>query len=195
MVCLLPGEFKICLKLWLCAWVIYDRDMSRVYNIMFHSQESNRVWTAVWCWRCEASARATVGPSCLALSWIFRRLWPRLPGQGNTERWTDVAGGVLNDQFDEANQRARETRQPMMTSSNGNIFRVTGHLCGEFTGPRWIPAQRPVTQSFDVFFDLSLNKRLSKQSWSWWFETLSCSLWRHCNAELGERGVISFELI
>ena len=28
---------------------------------------------------------------------------------------------------------------PMMTSPNGNIFRVTGHLCGEFTGPRWIP--------------------------------------------------------
>ena len=27
----------------------------------------------------------------------------------------------------------------MMTSSNGNIFGVTGHLCGEFTGPRWIP--------------------------------------------------------
>ena len=27
----------------------------------------------------------------------------------------------------------------MMTSSNGNIFRVTGPLCGEFTGPRWIP--------------------------------------------------------
>ena len=27
----------------------------------------------------------------------------------------------------------------MMTSSNENIFRVTGHLCGEFTGPRWIP--------------------------------------------------------
>ena len=27
----------------------------------------------------------------------------------------------------------------MMTSSNGNIFRVTGHLCREFTGLRWIP--------------------------------------------------------
>ena len=27
----------------------------------------------------------------------------------------------------------------MMTSSNGNIFRVSGHLCGEFTGPWWIP--------------------------------------------------------
>ena len=27
----------------------------------------------------------------------------------------------------------------MMTSPNGNIFRGTGHLCGEFTGQRWIP--------------------------------------------------------
>ena len=26
-----------------------------------------------------------------------------------------------------------------MTSSNGNIFRITGNLCGEFTGPLWIP--------------------------------------------------------
>ena len=30
-------------------------------------------------------------------------------------------------------------RKVMMTSSNGNIFRYTGHLCGEFTGQRWIP--------------------------------------------------------
>ena len=67
----------------------------------------------------------------------------------------------------------------MVTSSNGNIFRVTGHLCGEFTVPRWIPTQRPVAQSFDVFFDLHLNKRLSKQSWGWWLETLSRPLWRH----------------
>ena len=44
----------------------------------------------------------------------------------------------------------------MMTSSNGNIFRVTGPLCGEFTGPGEFPAQRPVTLSFDVFFDLRL---------------------------------------
>ena len=38
-------------------------------------------------------------------------------------------------------------------------------------------AQRPVTRSFDVFFDLRLNKRLSKQSWGWWFQTLSRPLW------------------
>ena len=68
-----------------------------------------------------------------------------------------------------------------MTSSNGNIFRVTGHLCGEFTGPGKFPAQRPVTRSFDAFFDLCLNKRLSKQPRGWWFETPSWSLWRQCN--------------
>ena len=45
----------------------------------------------------------------------------------------------------------------MMTLSNGNIFRVTGPLCGEFTGPGEFPTQRPVTRSFDVFFDLRLN--------------------------------------
>ena len=68
-----------------------------------------------------------------------------------------------------------------MTSSNGNIFRVTGHLCGEFTGPGEFPTQRPVTRSFDVFFELRLNKRLSKQPWGWWFEPLSRPFWRHRN--------------
>ena len=71
--------------------------------------------------------------------------------------------------------------QFMMTSSNGNISCVTVPLCREFTGPRWIPAQRPGTRSFDVFFDLLLNKWLSKQPWGWWFEAPSWSLWRQCN--------------
>ena len=55
---------------------------------------------------------------------------------------------------------------------------------------RW-PAQRPVTRSFDVFFDLRLNKRLSKQSWGWWFETPSCPLWRHCNVSCYQTGVFA----
>ena len=55
-------------------------------------------------------------------------------------------------------------------------------LCaGNSPVPGEFPSQRPVTKSFDVFFDLRLNKRLSKQPWGWWFETPSCSLWRHCN--------------
>ena len=43
--------------------------------------------------------------------------------------------------------------------------------------PGEFPAQRPVARSFDVFFDLLLNKRLNKQSWGWWFETISCPFW------------------
>ena len=46
---------------------------------------------------------------------------------------------------------------------------------------RW-PVNSPYKgKSSDVFFDLCLNKRLSKQSWGWWFETPLRSLWRHCN--------------
>ena len=73
------------------------------------------------------------------------------------------------------------TQSYMMASSNGNIFRVTGPLCEEFTGPGEFPTQRPVTRSFDVFFDLRLNKRVSKQPWGCWFETPSWSLWRQYN--------------
>ena len=69
----------------------------------------------------------------------------------------------------------------MMTSSDGNIFRVTCALCGEFTGHGEFPPQSPVTRSFDVSFDPSLNKLLSKQPLGWWYKTLSRSLWCHCN--------------
>ena len=53
---------------------------------------------------------------------------------------------------------------------------------GTLPVPGEFPAQKPVTRSFGGFFDLRLNKRLSKQSWNWWYETPSWSLWRHCNA-------------
>ena len=49
--------------------------------------------------------------------------------------------------------------------------------------PGECPTQRPVTRSFDVYFDLRPNKRLSKQSLGWWFETLSPPLWRHRNGQ------------
>ena len=70
-----------------------------------------------------------------------------------------------------------ETFSALLAICAGNSPGTAGNspVPGEF------PAQRPVTRSFDVFFDLRLNKRLRKQSWGWWFETLSCPLWRHCN--------------
>ena len=63
-----------------------------------------------------------------------------------------------------------ETFSALLTICVGN-----SPVPGEF------PAQGPTMRSFDVFFDLRLNKRLSKQWWSWWFETPSPPLWRHRN--------------
>ena len=61
------------------------------------------------------------------------------------------------------------------------LFTLLAICAGNSPGTGEFSAERPVTRIFDVFFDLRLNKRLSKQSRRWWFETPSCSLWRHCN--------------
>ena len=61
-----------------------------------------------------------------------------------------------------------ETFSALLAICEGN-----SSVTGEF------PKERPVTRSFDVFLDLRLNKRLSKQSWGWWFETPSRPWWRH----------------
>ena len=55
-----------------------------------------------------------------------------------------------------------------------HFVRGTSPATGEF------PLQRSVAWSFDVFFDLCLNKRLSKQQGRRWFETSSRPLWRRC---------------
>ena len=61
------------------------------------------------------------------------------------------------------------------------VFEGNSRVTGEFA------PQRPVTQSFDVFFDPRLSKRLRKPSRHWWFETPSRLLWRHCNGSyIGE---------
>ena len=67
----------------------------------------------------------------------------------------------------------------MMTSSNGNIFRVTGRLREKFTGHRGIPLTKASDEELWYFLSAP-NKRLSKQSIRRWFETPSRSLWRHC---------------
>ena len=72
----------------------------------------------------------------------------------------------------------------MMTSSNGNIFHVTGHLCWEFTCHPWIPRTKASDAELWCFLWSALNKQLSKQSWGWWFETPSRPLWRHCNVRM-----------
>ena len=63
-----------------------------------------------------------------------------------------------------------ETFSALLAMCEGN-----SPVIGEF------PAQRPVMLSFDVLFDQRLNEWLRKQSWGWWFETVSHPLWRHHN--------------
>ena len=55
------------------------------------------------------------------------------------------------------------------------------HCAGNSPVTGEFPAQMPVTWNFNVFFDVHLNKRLSKQWRGWWFETPSRPLWRQCN--------------
>ena len=52
----------------------------------------------------------------------------------------------------------------------------------EFTGHRWIPRKGQWRGALMFSLICALNKRLSKQSWGWWFKTPSRPLWRHCNA-------------
>ena len=73
-----------------------------------------------------------------------------------------------------------ETFSALLALCEGN-----SPVTGEF------PSQRPVTQSSHIFFDLRLNKQLSKQSWVWWFEMPSHSLWRHCNEWMASRARIA----
>ena len=96
----------------------------------------------------------------LLMTVIYRHLWPNLRpwGHFSSSTWW---------------RHQMETFSALLAICAGN-----SPASGEF------PAQRPVTRSFDAFFDLCLNKRLRKQSWGCWFETLSCPLWRHCNADL-----------
>ena len=60
-----------------------------------------------------------------------------------------------------ARREIRVLKIIMMTSSNENIFRVTGPLCGKLTGDRWIPLTKASDAELWCFFDLRLYKRLS----------------------------------
>ena len=77
-----------------------------------------------------------------------------------------------------------ETFSALLALCSGN-----SSITGEF------PSKRPVTRSFDVFFDLCLNKRLSKQSWGWWFETQPRSLWRHCDVTTRSYSLFTFRTL
>ena len=98
--------------------------------------------------------------------WSVGSLSAQTPQQPSVRRYLTAASAQLPWW-----RHKMETFSALLALCAGN-----SPLTGEF------PAQRPVTRSFDVFFDLHLNKHLSKQSRGWWFEMSSCWLWRHRNA-------------
>ena len=94
-------------------------------------------------------------------------------------RWNEITSGGRSLANPRCVYRIAWWRHQMETfSALLAICARNSQAAGEF------PAQRPVTRSFDVFFDLRLYKRLSKQSQGWWFETPYHLIWRHCNGEL-----------
>ena len=93
--------------------------------------------------------------SCSLKAWHVRCRSPETRYLSSVTRW-------LGHQM--------ETFSALLAICAGN-----SSVTGEF------PAQRPVTRNFDVFSHLHLNTRLSKHPWSWWFETLSRPLRRHCD--------------
>ena len=85
---------------------------------------------------------------------LFRRYWIK---RSNTAWW----------------RHQIKSSSALLTLCAGN-----SPVTGEF------PSQKPLARSFDVFFDMRLNKKLSKQSWGWWFETPPRSLWHRCNKKI-----------
>ena len=85
--------------------------------------------------------------------------------------------GRCQDSSNEGNQQLLSWWRHQMETFSALLALSAGNspVTGEF------PSRRPVTRSFDVFFDLRLNKRLSESSRRWLFETPSRPLWCHCN--------------
>ena len=72
-------------------------------------------------------------------------------------------------------------------------FTLLAHCEGNSPVIGEFPSQGPVMRSFDIFFDLRLIKRLSKQWWHRWFETPSRPLWRHYNESWVQLNILEDE--
>ena len=103
----------------------------------------------------------------LHVLWTPRSHWRKFGGKRNNPRidWHVNRTGCWE-----------AWRPAMMTQSNGSISAILAICTGNSPVTDEFPSQRPMTRSFDVFFDLRQNKQLSKQSRRRWFETPSRSL-------------------
>ena len=101
---------------------------------------------------------------------------------------------ITNDHIGRPNTQSgtEGTRLPWWRHQMETFFALLAICVENLPVTDEFPAQRPVTLSCDVFFDLSLIKRLSKHSWGWWFETPSRQFWRHFNEWNVDHDIIIF---
>ena len=148
-----------------------------------------RYITHMWLFTVVMSHERRVIPNCLQLDCLLNcsSIWQQRKRtafalatlwEGNSP----VTGGFPSQSSSNTEVVSMSCRLHAWWRHQMETFSALLALCaGKSSVPAEFPPQRPVTWSFDIFFDLCLNKRLSKQSWGWWFETPSRSLCRHCN--------------
>ena len=107
---------------------------------MFHSRDSPRLLV------CDTGLYLEenyIGFITVAICGGCISKYPRLVASMALEQSYDCIGQVPmteNSVYTQPQPNGKKKHvHDMMTSSNRNIFRVTGHLCEEFTGHRWIP--------------------------------------------------------
>ena len=130
------------------------------------------VISAVWVFLTTAVVGATILVSCNIVK-SLQLIW-----RSGTRRWNLRVPDL---------QMSCSDLTFMMTSSNGNIFRVTGPLCGEFTGHWGIPRTKASDAGLWCFLWSAWINGWGKEPWGWWFETPSRPLWRHCNVQIGHQ--------
>ena len=141
------------------------KSQSPKYCIILTSWTSGTGWREVWSW---------VGSCWAEPSPRYRWLWPRHSSYIQTSTGPELHGSAVE-------------RNGTLVTRHDDVIKWKLFPCyWPFVRGihRYSPHKRPVTRIFDVFFDLRLNKCLSKQSWGWWFEMPSHPLWRHCNVRL-----------
>ena len=142
------------------------------------------------CWHWDCNKMDQVSPTTLSKAFLWKKNCTEVKISLKF-----VHRGLVNNRLAlvQAMAWCRTSDKPLMEAKMTHVMTSSKHHFKTFSVllDHWarnssvtaeFPSQRPVTQSFDVFFYLSPNKRVSKQPRHWWFETPSCSLWHYCNA-------------
>ena len=183
------------------SWGISCELVLRWMSLDLTDDKSTLVQVMAWCCQATSHYLSQCWPISLSPYGVTRPQWVNMSIQAKN-RWfesnlgkiTRLVAAIKSLRF--ALFQVKSTGPPgcpwwrhQMETFSALLALCAGNspVTGEF------PAQRPVMRSFDVFFDLRLSKRLSKQSWGWWFEMPSHPLWCHCNYYTYPRGVLNLK--